>query len=99
MLSVYINSCAVERYRMEPLDTDLEYTPRTPRPSTPASRLSLMFIFPILGFLLMLTFIGAAIFQWDLSNLIDGLAGVLMLLFVAFVAMLFWALAPRANQS
>ena len=83
---------------MEPLDTDLEYTSRTPRPSTPASRLGLMFIFPILGFLLILTFIGAAIFQWDLSNLIDGLIGVFLLLFVAFVAMLFWALAPRANR-
>ena len=84
---------------MEPLDTDLaEYTPRTPRPSTPASRLGLMFIFPILGFLLILTFIGAAIFQWNLSDLIDGMIGVLLLLFVAFVAMLFWALAPRANQ-
>ena len=84
---------------MEPLDTDLEYTPRTPRPSTPASRLGLRFIFPILGFLLILIFRGAAIFQWNLSDLIDGLVGVLLLLFVAFVAMLFWALAPRANQS
>jgi hypothetical protein len=84
---------------MEPLDTDLEYTPRGPRASTPASRLGLMFIFPILGVLLMLTFIGAAIFQWDLSNLIDSLVGLLLLLFAAFVGMMFWALSPRTNQS
>ena len=84
---------------MEPLDTDLDYIPRAPRPSTPASRLGLMFIFPIIGFLIILTFISAAIFQWDLSNLIDGLVGLLLLLFVAFIAMMFWALAPRANQS
>lgn len=83
---------------MEPLDTDLEYIPRTSRPSTLASRLSLMFIFPLLGFLLILIFIGAAIFQWDLSGLIDGLVGLLLLLFIAFIAMMFWAFAPRTNQ-
>ena len=84
---------------MEPLDTDLEYTPRGPRPVTQGSRLNYMLIFPILGALLMLTFIGAAIFQWDLSDLIDSLVGLLLLLFVAFVAMIFWAMAPRTNQS
>jgi hypothetical protein len=84
---------------MEPLDTDLEYIPRAPRSSTPASRLSLMLIFPTLGFLLILIFIGAAVFQWNLSDLVDGLVGLLLLFFIAFIAMLFWALAPRANQS
>jgi hypothetical protein len=84
---------------MEPLDSDLEYMARGPRPATPGSRVSYMFIFPILGFLLILTFISAAIFQWDLSDLIDSLVGLLILLFIAFVGMMFWALAPRTNGS
>jgi len=83
---------------MEPLDTDLEYSARGPRPATPGSRVTFMFIFPLLGFLLILIFIGAAIFQWDLSDLIDSLVGLLLLLFAAFVGMIFWALAPRAEQ-
>jgi hypothetical protein len=84
---------------MEPLDTDLEYTPRAPRQSTPASRLGVMFIFPLLGFLLILIFIGSAVFQWDLSNLVDGLVTLLLVLFIAFIALMFWALAPRTEQS
>ncbi len=84
---------------MEPLDTDLEYTPRAPRQSTPASRLGVMFIFPLLGFLLILIFIGSAVFQWNLSDLVDGLVTLLLVLFIAFIATIFWALAPRTNQS
>jgi hypothetical protein len=87
---------------MEPLDTDyVEYTPRERRrrPSTPQSRLSFLFIFPILGGILALIFIFAAVFQWDLSNGIDALIGILLLLFIAFIAMMFWALAPRSSES
>jgi drug/metabolite transporter (DMT)-like permease len=83
---------------MEPLDTDLEYVAREPRPATRESRLGLMLIFPALGFLLMLIFILSAIFQWDLSDLIDSLVGLLLLLFFAFIGMLFWAFAPRAEE-
>ena len=84
---------------MEPLDTDMEYMVREPRPATPGSRLSAMLILPILGFVLLLTFIGAAILQWNLSDLIDTLMGVLMVLFVVMIAMLFWGLAPRADNT
>ncbi len=55
-----------------------------------------LLIFPVLGFLLILVFIGSAIFQWNISDLIDSLVGLLLLLFFAFVGMLFWALSPRA---
>jgi hypothetical protein len=61
---------------MEPLDTDLEYARSGPRPARPGSRYNAMLIIPILGFLLVLTFIGAAVFQWDLSQLIDSLIGL-----------------------
>jgi len=84
---------------MEPLDTDLEYVMREPRPATPGVRMNALLIFPILGFLLILTFICAAIFQWNVSDLVDSLVGLLIFLFFAFIVMLFWALAPRSNQS
>lgn len=84
---------------MEPLDTDLEYTINEPRPSTPGSRVNALLIFPVLGALLIVVFICAAIFQWSLSDLIDSLVGLLILLFFAFIIMLFWALYPRAHQS
>jgi UDP-N-acetylmuramyl pentapeptide phosphotransferase/UDP-N-acetylglucosamine-1-phosphate transferase len=84
---------------MEPLDSDLEYTLSEPRPSQPGSRVNFLLIFPILGALLIVVFICAAIFQWNLSDLIDSLVGVLLLLFFAFIAMLFWALYPRYHQA
>jgi hypothetical protein len=88
----------VERYVMEPLDTDLEYVRGGPRPARPGSRYNVLFIFPILGFLLLLTFIGAAVFQWNLSLLIDSLIGLFLVLLVVIVALLFWAAAPRSGE-
>jgi uncharacterized RDD family membrane protein YckC len=84
---------------MEPLDTDLDYPRSEPRPAPPGSRYSVMLILPILGFLLLLTLIFAAIFQWDLSDLIDSLVGLLLLLFVIAIVLLFWAGAPRSGQA
>ncbi len=84
---------------MEPLDTDQEYMRSEPRPVTPGSRFSVMLILPILGALLVLTFIGAAIFQWNLSDLIDSLVGLLLVLFVVAIVMLFWANAPKSGRT
>ena len=84
---------------MEPLDTDLQYIRTEPRPANPAARFNAMLILPLLGLLLVILFISAAIFQFDLSGLIDSLVGLMMLLFVVLVAMLFWAFAPRADRT
>ena len=85
---------------MEPLDTDLEYVQRGQRPARPGSRFNVMLIIPILGFLLVLVFIGAAVFQWDLSGLIDSLIGLFIILFFVIIAMFFWAGAPgRAGDA
>ena len=84
---------------MEPLDTDLEYVQSRQRPARPGSRFNLMLIFPILGFLLVLVFIGAAVFQWDLSALIDSFIGLFMILFFVIIAMLFWANAPKSKDA
>jgi len=84
---------------MEQIDTDMEYMPREPRPSSTASRMNALLILPILGFVLILVFILAAIFQLNLSDLIDSLMGLMMLFFFALIVLLFWGLAPRANRS
>ena len=84
---------------MEPLDTDLEYVSSGLRPARPGSRFSVMLIIPILGLLLVLTLIGAAVFQWNLSELIDSLIGLFIVLFVVIIAMLFWAGAPRSGDA
>jgi uncharacterized RDD family membrane protein YckC len=84
---------------MEPLDTDLDYVGSEPPPAKPGSRFSVMLILPILGVLLALTFIAAAIFQWDLSDLVDSLVGLLLFLFVVAIVLLFWAGAPRSRQT
>ena len=89
----------VERYVMEPLDTDLEYVRSGPRPARPGSRYSAMLFIPILGFLLLLVFIGAAVFQWDLSQLVDSLIGLFLVMLVVIIALLFWAGAPGSHEA
>ena len=84
---------------MEPLDTDLEYVRSGSRPARPGSRFNVMLIIPILGLLLVLILIGAAVFQWDLSQLIDSLIGLFIVLFFVIIAMLFWAGAPKTGDA
>jgi hypothetical protein len=84
---------------MEPLDTDLEYVRSGPSPAKPGSRYNVMLFIPILGFLLVLIFIGAAVFQWDLSQLIDSLIGLFLVMFVVIIALLFWAGAPGSHEA
>jgi hypothetical protein len=86
---------------MEPLDTDLqEYMVREPRRNVnPRARLNYAFAFPILGGVMMLYFITAAIFQFDISDYIDSLVGLLLVMFFVFVGLLFWGLAPREKKA
>lgn len=84
---------------MEQLNTDIEYMSNAPRPSTPASRLSILYIFPILGVLLVLFFTAAFIFQWNISVLVDNLVVLMVVLFFLFIGILFWALAPRPGRN
>jgi uncharacterized membrane protein YGL010W len=84
---------------MEPLDSDLEYVQSGQRPDRQGSRFNVMLIIPILGLLLVLVFIGAAVFQWNLSGLIDSLVGLLMIMFFVIIGMLFWAGAPKTGDA
>lgn len=84
---------------MEPLESDIDYMGNEPRPAQPASRFNALLILPIIGAVIVLVFIAAAIFQFDLSDLVDSLIGLLLVLFVALIVMMFWAFAPRANRT
>jgi len=89
----------VERLFMEPLDTDMDYMVRESRPAKPGARMNMLFILPIIGGVIMLLFISAALFQFDLSGIVDTIMSLMILFFIIFVALLFWAMAPRAHQS
>lgn len=84
---------------MEPLESDIEYISDAPRPATAESRLSMLYIFPVLGVLLILVFIGALIFQWNLSALVDNLVVLMVVLFFIFTAIVFWGSSLRARKS
>ena len=84
---------------MEPLDTDMDYIVREPQPATAESRMNVLLILPIIGVVIMLVFITAAIFQLDLTNVIDTLMGLMILFFFVFIGLLFWGLAPRVRKS
>jgi len=57
-----------------------------------------MLILPIIGFLIVLLFIAAAVFQFDLTGIVDSLVGLLLLLFIVTIVLLFWGLVPRSNN-
>ena len=84
---------------MEPIDTDMEVMVREPRQATPGSRLNALLLLPVLGVLLMLFFILAAIFQFDITALVDSIMGLMMLFLIVLVVMLFWAMATRTNKA
>lgn len=84
---------------MEPLDTDMEYMVHPSQPINPATRFNMMLIFPIIGVLFILLFISAAVFQIDLSNFVDVLAAIMLILFAVFIIAIFWAMSPRAHHN
>ncbi len=83
---------------MEPLDTDVDYPTYQPRPINPHMRFNWLLVFPIIGLLLIVLFILAAIFQFDLSVVVNTLVGFMILFFVLIVVGLFWAFAARVNN-
>ena len=86
---------------MEPLDPDMEYVVRERKPSrfaTRNARFNWLLIVPGLGLLWLLYLIGAALFQWDASNVVGPVMVLMILGFLLMAGLLFWALAPKVNQ-
>ena len=86
---------------MEPLDSDMDYVVRERKPSrfaTRNARFNWLLIVPGLGLLWILYLVGAALFQWDTSNVVGPVMVLMILGFLLMAGLLFWALAPKANQ-
>ncbi|MBX5448678.1 hypothetical protein [Thermogemmatispora sp.] len=84
---------------MEPLESD--YTPlpsRRRRAADPTRRYNWLYLFPVVGILVVLLFASAGLFQFSLAPIVDGLMGFLILLFALFVVAIFWASAPRRGE-
>jgi hypothetical protein len=83
---------------MEPIDTDLEYTTSGSRELNFRSRFNWLYIIPTLGLIWLAYIILAVIFQWPVSSVVDPLMVLMLVVFFAFVTLLFWAMAPKENR-
>ncbi len=86
---------------MEPLDSDLDYVVRERQPSrfaTRNARFNWLLIVPGLGLVWVLYLIGAALFQWDASNVVGPVMVLMILGFLLLAALLFWAHSPKVNK-
>lgn len=86
---------------MEPLNSDLDYVVRERHSSRFASRnarFNVLLVFPALGALWLLYLLGAALFQWPVSDVVSPVMVLMIFLFFALVILLFWALAPGVGR-
>ena len=85
---------------MEQLDSDFDYVvrERKRRVVTRETRFNLLLIFPALGLFWLLYLIGAAVFQWSLTDVVNPVMTIVVVLFALLVGLLFWAFAPSATK-
>jgi hypothetical protein len=83
---------------MEPIDTDLEYATSSSRELDFRSRFNWLYIIPSLGLAWLAYIILAVIFQWPVSGIVNPLMVLMIVVFFAFVTLLFWAMAPKENR-
>jgi len=81
---------------MEPLDSDFEYAERK---ADPRARFNWLYIVPALGAAWLLYLLAAAIFQFSISDAIDPIMSLMIVLFFVLVGLMFWAMAPKSNRS
>ena len=85
---------------MEPVDSDLDYVRErhTSRFATRNARFNWMLLLPLLGVLWLLYLLGAALFQWPVSDVVSPVMVLMILFFFVTVILLFWALAPGVER-
>lgn len=89
---------------MEPLDTDFEIVARESasrharRSLSANARYNILLIFPALGVLWLLYLVGAAAFQWPVTDVVNGVMTLMIFLFLLIALGLFWAAAPRRHH-
>ena len=83
---------------MEPLDTDFEYVVREQRQRRSLSRnarYNVLLLLPALGGVWLLYLLGAAVFQWPVSGVVNPVMTIMLLVFLAIVLGLFWASSAK----
>jgi len=83
---------------MEPIDTDFEYTASSSSELNLRSRFNWLYTIPILGVLWVVYLTLAVIFQWPVTGIVDPVMTLMIVVFFAFVILLFWAMAPKENR-
>lgn len=81
---------------MEPLETDFDYVAQ--QSQNPRSRFNWLYIIPVLGLLWLVFLFASAAFQWPITSVVNPVMAFMILLFFILVALLFYAMAPRANR-
>jgi len=86
---------------MEPLDSELDYVVRERQPSrlaTRNARFNWLMAVPALGLVWVLYLAGAALFQWQISDVIGPVMVLMIVGFLVMSGLLFWALSPKVNK-
>ena len=81
---------------MQPIDSEYEYIPR--KESNPRARFNWLYIVPALGLVWILLLVASAVFQFSLSDFVDPILGIMIVLFFVLAGLLFYALAPRERK-
>ena len=80
---------------MEPLGSDYEYIVYR---SDPKTRFNWLYILPTLGVLWLVYLFAAAAFQFSVTNVVDTVMGLMLVVLFVLAGLLFWALAPKENR-
>ncbi|HTK11827.1 MAG TPA: hypothetical protein VL485_31935 [Ktedonobacteraceae bacterium] len=81
---------------MEPIETDFDYVAQ--QSQNPRSRFNWLYIIPTLGIIWLLFLFASALFQWPITGVVNPVMSFMIVVFFVMVAMLFYALTPRANR-
>jgi hypothetical protein len=80
---------------MQQQNPDLEYVIRQ---SDPKTRFNWLYILPLSGGVWLFYLMGAAIFGWPVTGILNPVMGLFMVYFVVMVGLLIWARAPKENR-
>lgn len=80
---------------MEQLDNEYEYVVRE---HNPRARFNWLYIVPALGGLWLLFLLIAAVFQIPITNVVDPIMSLMIVLFFVMAGLLFYALAPQSKR-
>ncbi|TMC19825.1 MAG: hypothetical protein E6J34_14550 [Chloroflexi bacterium] len=83
---------------MEQIDSELEYDTSQSSDGNPDKRFNWLYILPILGVLWLVLLTLAATFQFSISEIVDPILGLMIVVFFVFIIGLFWAYAPRIHR-